>query len=54
MSLLEIGLFNGFMDLKGWLQVSLGQVCVQPATNLLESSGGSSNLPLTSEGVRLE
>ena len=54
MGSLEIGLFTEFMCLKRCPWVSLGLVCAQPVTDLAESSGGSSNLLPTKEGVRLE
>ena len=54
MGSLEIGLFIGFMGLKGCPRVSLGLVYAQPVTDLTESSGGSSNLSPTGEGVRLK
>ena len=54
MGSLEIGLFTGFMSLKGCPRVGLGLVCAQPMTNLIESSGGSSNLSPIGEGVKSE
>ena len=54
MGSLETGLFTGFMSLKGCPRVGLGLVCAQPMTDPIESSGGSSNLSPTGEGVKSE